>query len=149
MRLTDYLEKDLVVEDFHAGDKAEVLSFLVARLAEQCPEIDADEALKVFQEREKLGSTGIGDGVAIPHGKLAGMPRPLVLFARSRQGVPFDSLDGKPCHLIFLVAAPEGGAGLHLRILAHISRLARDPAMYRAMLDAPGFDALWQIFSGV
>ena len=81
-----------------------------------------------MNERERLGSTAIGDGIAIPHGKLRGISRILGVFGRSPQGVDFDSLDGNPTHLFFLLVAPEDSASLHLKALARVSRLFKDAA---------------------
>ncbi|HXN54964.1 MAG TPA: PTS sugar transporter subunit IIA, partial [Myxococcales bacterium] len=93
--------------------------------------------LEVLLEREKLGSTGIGEGVAIPHGKLAGVPSVIAAFGRSRAGIDFAAVDGKPARLFFLLFAPENSAGIHLKALARISRLLRSPTFRQAILDAP------------
>ena len=90
--------------------------------------LDRQEVIRVLQERERLGSTGIGEGVAIPHGKLKDLKRLLISFGRSRSGVDFDSMDGKPAHLFFLLVAPEESVGVHLKTLARISKLLKNPA---------------------
>jgi PTS system nitrogen regulatory IIA component len=91
----------------------------------------------VLAEREKLNTTGIGEGVAIPHGKLAGLPRLYASFGVSRAGVDFSSIDGKPTQLFFALVAPENSAGIHLKALARISRLFRNPQFREAILLAP------------
>ena len=148
MRLAEYLDKQLLLPDLAAGTKREAFITLVQRVSEVFPEFDSEQALRVLEERESLGTTGIGEGIAIPHCKVKDLSRLIVVVARSKNGVPFDALDQKPCHFIFLVLAPEGGAGLHLRILARISRLARDQAFCGAMFEAPDANALWMILSG-
>jgi len=125
MKITDYLTPELVVADLEANNKDEVLKLLAGKVANEVSGLDADEILAVLMEREALGSTGIGGGIAIPHGKLAGLENVVVLFARSGQGVDFVAVDGKPVHLIFLLLAPEGAAGIHLKLLAQISRMLK------------------------
>ena len=93
----------------------------------------------VILEREKLGSTGIGEGVAIPHGKMKGIDHILCAFGRSKKGIDFDAVDGKPVHIFFLLLAPEDSAGLHIQMLSRISRILRDPS-FRKQLTEQGDD---------
>lgn len=145
MRLSEYLEPELVLPDMKAANKAEALAELIAPLAGRITGFDRDQAVTVLMERESLGTTGIGDGIAIPHGKLAGLDRIVVVAGRSIQGVDFEALDFKPCHIFFLVLAPEQVTGLHLRILAHISRLLKDEVFRRSFLSAKSGEALWNL----
>jgi PTS system nitrogen regulatory IIA component len=92
--------------------------------------------VQALEDRERLNSTALGEGVAIPHGKLAGVKRVLAAFGRSSQGVDFSSLDGKPTHLFFLLVAPEDSAGAHLKALARISRLLKDQGFRAKLLRA-------------
>lgn len=147
MRLEEYLKKDLIIHELTASTKEEVLAELVQRVCRSNDEVDHDVALRVLHERERLGTTGIGDGIAIPHGKLTGLDTMIVAMGRSTGGLDFESLDGRPVHVVFLVLAPEHVAGMHLRILAHISRLLKDADFRRALLDAPDDEALWQLLS--
>lgn len=147
MRLGDYLDKDLVLADLSAKAKAEVLAELVQPVAGLRDGFDAERAQRVLLERENLGTTGIGDGVAIPHGKLENLDEIVLVVGRSLDGVEFDALDFKPCHIFFLVLAPEQVAGMHLRILAHISRLLKDDGFRRAFLEAPDKESLWKLLS--
>jgi PTS system nitrogen regulatory IIA component len=96
-------------------------------------------------DREKLGSTGVGEGIAIPHGKLAGLPKIVVGFGRSKTGVHFDAIDGKPVQILFLLIAPEDSPGTHLKALARISRLLKDVAFRQRLLAAQGADELMEI----
>jgi PTS system nitrogen regulatory IIA component len=96
-------------------------------------------------DREGLGSTGIGEGVAIPHGKIPGIDRLVAVFGRSPAGVQFASLDGKPARLFFLILAPENSAGMHLKALARISRLLKDPRFRERLLAAEGAEGLSQV----
>ncbi len=103
--------------------------------------------LHVLLEREKLGSTGIGDGIAIPHGKLAGLDEMVIAFGRSREGIDFEAMDGKPVHLFFLLMAPENSAGQHLKALAKISRMMKDELYRRALLEAKTHEDLVRIIA--
>jgi PTS system nitrogen regulatory IIA component len=103
--------------------------------------------VKTLLDREKLGSTGIGDGIAIPHGKLADLDELIVSFGRSRQGVEFDSMDGKPANLFFLLLAPENTTGLHLKALAKISKMLKDSAFRKKLIEAKSKDELYVIIA--
>lgn len=149
MQLADFLEQELIVDALQAEEKPAVLQELLVPLVKRFPEIDQTKAYEVLMEREKLGSTGIGEGIAIPHGKLDSLEKIVLVVGRSQQGVDFDALDHQPCHIFFLVLAPEAVAGLHLRILAHISRILKDPAFRRAFMEAEGRDGLWSLLSSV
>ena len=137
MRIADFLSPQATIADMHARTKNEVLRELSAALVRTHPNLQEDKLTEVLLEREKLGSTGIGEGVAIPHGKLPGMPQLLATFGVSRAGVDFESIDGKPTHLFFALVAPENSAGVHLKALARISRLFKNPRFRAAILEAP------------
>ena len=107
--------------------------------------LDLEEVIRVLLEREKLGSTGIGDGVAIPHGKLRGLKDLFISFGRSRGGVEFDSMDGKPVNLVFLLVAPEESVGVHLKTLARISKLLKNPAVRQRLVGASGSQEIYDI----
>lgn len=147
MKLSDYLAKDLILPELSARTKSEVLAELVASVGDSVPGFDAKRALEVLMEREYLGTTGIGDGVAIPHGKLESLDRIVLIVGRSLEGVDFEALDFKLCNIFFLVLAPEQVAGMHLRILAHISRLLKDEAFRRSFMEAEGRDGLWDVLA--
>jgi len=115
-----------------------VCSRAVRRPGPAYPSFSAQQLSDTLLEREKLGSTGIGEGVAIPHGKLPGLPGLLAAFGRKRAGVDFAAIDGKPTHLFFVLFAPDNSAGLHLKALARISRLFKQPQFRQAILNAEG-----------
>ena len=142
MKLMEILEKDAVILDLGNRDKREVLAEMAAGVAKVQPQIDAEELLDVLLEREKLQSTGIGDGVAIPHGKLAGLDRLVASFARSSTGVDFESIDGQPTHHIFLLVVPEHSGGKYLKALARISRFFRDPLFRQKLSQSQTLDDL-------
>jgi PTS system nitrogen regulatory IIA component len=147
MRIADFLREDLVFPDLAAADKPGVLGELCAGLARGLPGLSAPKLTEALIEREKLGSTGIGEGVAIPHGKIPGIPGLLAALGRKKAGVDFASIDGKPTHLFFVLFAPENSAGVHLKALARISRLFKQPGLRKAILEAESGPAIFRLIS--
>lgn len=147
MKIVDLLNPAAIAADLAATGKNEVLAELTDAVMKVENGLDRDEVIRVLQERERLGSTGIGDGVAIPHGKLKNLKELLISFGRSRRGVDFDSMDGKPAHLFFLLIAPENSVGVHLKTLARISKLLKNPAVRRRLIDASGNEDLYGIIA--
>jgi len=136
VNIQDMLKEAFIIEDLKSKTKKEVLAELSDVFLSDDMGIARDSMIEVLMEREKLGSTGIGDGIAIPHGKLTGLERLVVSFGRSSVGVDFDSLDGGPVHLFFLLMAPENSAGQHLKALAKISRMLKDVSFREALVKA-------------
>jgi len=136
MKISEILPEALVVPALQGQTKEAVVRELAERMAASHPEIDADRLVEVLWERERLGSTAIGDGIAIPHGKLPGLREVLGAFGRHLQGVDFQSLDGRPTQLFFLLVAPEDSVGAHLKALARVSRLLKDRAFRARLLAA-------------
>jgi PTS system nitrogen regulatory IIA component len=128
MKIMDILARDAIIVNLGVRTKREVLAEMAAALAKVEPKIAGDRLLEVLLEREALQSTGIGEGVAIPHGKLAGLDRLVATFARSHEGIDFESIDGQPTHHFFLLVVPEHSGGQYLKALARISRFFRDAA---------------------
>ncbi len=143
MKIIDILSKDRVVAELSARSKKDVIVELVRALALRG--VDPEGLVQVLLEREKLGSTGIGDGVAIPHGKLSEIGALMASFGRSKPGVEFDSLDGKPTHLFFLLVAAENSAGIHLKALARISRLFKDGMFRQTLMAARDQEELYRV----
>jgi PTS system nitrogen regulatory IIA component len=135
MKIVEFLQPAAVVGDLQGSTANAVLSELCRPLA-ATRRLDAQRLLETLLEREKLGSTGIGDGVAIPHGKIPGLPSLLASFGRSVPGVDFKAIDGRPTHLFFALFAPENSAGAHLKALARISRIFKSPAFRESVLHA-------------
>ena len=144
MKIMDILKKEFILEELKAKTKREVLVELATIFTRGKIKFDPEAMLRVLMEREKLGSTGIGDGIAIPHGKLAGLEEMVIAFGRSREGVDFEAMDGKPAHLFFLLMAPEDSAGQHLKALAKISRMLKDATFRKYLLAAKTHDNLYQ-----
>jgi PTS system nitrogen regulatory IIA component len=128
-------------------DKTSAIEEMAAWLASCYPQLDSKKVLDVLLERERISTTAIGEGVAIPHGKLAGVDRVLGVFARSPRGVDFASLDGEPTHLFFALIAPENAAADHLKALARISRLLKDDAFRRRLNEAQTQQELYAIIA--
>ena len=145
MKFSELINKNYIIPEFKNSTKKQVLEELVEALASNKGEIDKVELLNALLEREKLGSTGIGDGVAIPHGKLNGLDNIILLFGKSGQGVDFDAIDRKPVCLVFLLVAPADSAGLHLKALARLSRMLREKEFKNSLLMAPDTDTLLKI----
>ncbi|MBI5904094.1 MAG: PTS sugar transporter subunit IIA [Deltaproteobacteria bacterium] len=145
MRILDIVPPGAVVDGLRAETKEGVLRELSEAVCRLVPALSPDRLTSILMDREALGSTGIGEGVAIPHGKVAGIDRLVAAFGRSAGGVQFASLDGKPARLFFLVVAPENSAGMHLKALARISRLLKDERFRRKLLSAEGAEGLVRI----
>jgi PTS system nitrogen regulatory IIA component len=146
MKILDILTSDaLVAANLTGTTKTAVLRELAEHLARQYPEINAERLVDVLWERERLGSTAIGDGIAIPHGKLPGLRGVIGAFGRHAAGVDFDSLDGSPTHLFFLLVAPEDSVGQHLKALARVSRLLKDRAFRDKLIGATNGEELFRL----
>jgi len=136
MKITDFLDEASIIQDLRSISKKGVLEELSNVLVQSGKLADRDKVVEVLLEREKLGSTGIGDGIAIPHGKMKEIEGLVTSFGRSKKGVNFESIDNKPTHLFFLLIAPENSAGIHLKALARISRLLKDPSFRNRLMEA-------------
>ena len=146
MRIIDVLKEETIIAKLNATDKKGVLEELTGPVA-QLSGVDQEEMVRVLLERERLGSTGIGEGIAIPHGKLKSLQSLLVSFGRSQKGVDFEAIDGKPAHLFFLLLAPENSTGDHLRMLAGISRLLKDETFRQRLMTAPDRSGLYMVIA--
>ncbi len=144
MKITDILVREGSILDLVATGKDDLLAELAGALAAAEPSLERDSLLNVLREREALQSTGIGEGVAIPHGKVAGLDRLVATFARSTAGVDFESIDGQPTQLFFLLVVPEQSGGQHLKALARISRFFRDASFREKLLDAGNLDEIFR-----
>jgi PTS system nitrogen regulatory IIA component len=144
MKILDILPATNVIADLKGTSKLEVLQELAGVLADNQPSISKQRLVDVLLEREKLGSTAIGEGIAIPHGKLPKLPGVVAAFGRSQGGVDFQSLDGGKTQLFFLLVAPEEASGAHLKALARVSRLLRDKDFRARLLSAADAPAIHQ-----
>ena len=147
MKILEILDEELILSDLKAGGKKEAIEEMAKLAVRQDERLSLDLLLDVLLEREKLGSTGIGDGVAIPHGKVPGIDEVIAVFARSIEGIDFDSMDDKKAHLFFLLIAPENSSGAHLKALAKISRLMKEPKFRMGLMEAKSREEILRAFS--
>ncbi len=136
VNLLDFLPLPAIQIDLKSQTKKEVLKELVGALAEAHGIKNSGSILEALQEREELGSTGIGQGIAIPHGKSESVGKVVAALGISKRGIDFDALDGEPVYLFFMLVAPSNAAGIHLKILAKISRLLKDKFFRQALREA-------------
>jgi PTS system nitrogen regulatory IIA component len=144
MGLEEFLSADAVISNLKASSKRDVLSALAERAA-KLTGVPADDIRTALIEREQLGSTGVGKGVAIPHGKIEGLSRLVGVLARLEEPVEFDAVDDLPVDLVFLLLAPANATAAHLKALARVSRLLRDEDSRAALRGAKTAEALFAI----
>lgn len=145
MKICQYLKPELINSDLKAQNKEEVLTELADQIAGHFPGMKTVDVLQVLLDRERLGSTGIGEGFAIPHGKMKNIDRMIISFGRSRRGIPFESMDGKEAYYFFVLIAPEDSAGLHLKALAKISRFLKNSSFKESLSRAAGREELQKV----
>jgi PTS system nitrogen regulatory IIA component len=144
MKILDVLKKEAIVVDLKSKDKKGVLDELAAPVSKLAATRQND-LVRVLMERERLGSTGIGGGIGIPHGKLKALGMLILGFGISRSGVDFESMDGRPTHIFFLLLTPENSTGLHLKLLARISRLLKKESFKEKLLKATSQDEVMAV----
>jgi PTS system nitrogen regulatory IIA component len=138
------LKEAFILHDLKGTDKKDVLMELSDAIALQISNINRDDIFEALFAREQLGSTGMEEGVAIPHAKVQDLSSIVIAFGRSIKGVDFQSIDSKPTKLIFLLLAPEGSSGDHLKILARISRMLKDEEFRNQLLEAKGKEEIFK-----
>jgi len=147
MKIIELLNPKYILPDLKANTKRGVLEELAAALVSGQKEVNLQNVVEVLLERERLGSTGIGDNIAIPHGKLPQLSQMLLAFGRSTKGVDFDSMDGKASHLFFLLLAPVNASGLHLKALAKISRMLMSQTFRDSLMMSGGGEEILQLIA--
>lgn len=147
MKIVDLIQREMLLPSLRSTDKNGIIRELAAHVAANHPEIDKGELTRVLIEREGLASTAIGEGVAIPHGKLSAVHDIVAGLGRIRRGVDFDSMDGQPTYLFFVLVAPETSTGAHLKALARISRVFKNSEFRRRLLDAEDADQMYQVIA--
>ena len=140
MRISELLSPAAIDADLGASNKPGVLRELVGLVLKVQPDLDPNELVETLLRR-----TGIGDGVAIPHGKTSAVPKIVACVGRSARGVDFQSLDGLPTHIFFTLLVPDAQHGLHLKALARVSRLLKEATVRQALLDADDADAMYKV----
>ena len=147
MKIVDLIGRDMLVPSLSATDKRGILEELAGHIASRHPRIDRATLTRILIDREALASTAIGEGVAIPHGKLGAVNEIVACLGRAPAGVDFDSMDKQPTYLFFVLVAPESSTGAHLKALARISRVFKDAAFRRRLREAPDADAMWKVIA--
>jgi PTS system nitrogen regulatory IIA component len=145
MKIVDILHADCIIPELHSQNKEEVLEELTTALLKYKGNLNKEALVEVLLERERLGSTGIGDGIAIPFGKIRDLDELILLFGRSARGVEFDSMDGQPTHLFFLLMVPENSTGIHLRVLAKITRLLTSAHFRQRLMESGTREEIFQV----
>jgi nitrogen PTS system EIIA component len=145
MQLDQILKKEFINDNLSARNKDDTLAELVKTVIQGGLNLDYFSIIEILKRRESLGSTGIGEGIAIPHGKISTLDHIIVAFGRSIEGIAYDAIDGKPVHLFFLLLAPENSAGQHLKILAKISKMSKEADFRRKLLQAKSQNDLYKI----
>jgi len=146
MLLTDLVAPNAIIPALRVNSKKQLLQELAAKAAELSGQSER-MILETLQQRERLGSTGVGDGVAIPHGKLPKLAKLFGVFARLERGVDFEALDAQPVDLVFLLLAPETAGADHLKALARVARLLREPDVVRKLRDSRDAEALYAVLA--
>lgn len=146
MPLTDLVAPNAIVPALKVNGKKQAIQELAAKAAKLSGQNER-VIFETLMQREKLGSTGVGNGIAIPHGKLPKLERLFGLFARLDRGIDFEALDGQPVDLIFLLLAPEGAGADHLKALARVARLLRDGDVVRKLRDSRDAEALYAVLA--
>lgn len=144
MKIIDVLHKEAILVDLKATDKKAAIEELASPVA-QLASVDCKDMFRVLMDRELLGSTGIGDGIGIPHGKLKGLSSLMLGVGISRKGIDFESMDNRPTHIFFLLVTPENSAGLHLKLLARISRILKNESFKKKLMSAVNAEDIYAI----
>jgi len=147
MKIVDLIRRDMVLPDLAADSKHGVIRELATHLAERQGKLKVEDLSRVLIDREELASTAIGEGVAVPHGKMRSVDGIVACLGRSRRGVDFGAMDGQPTHLFFVMVAPESSTGAHLKALARISRVFKDSGFRRRLLEAPDAATMYEIMA--
>ncbi|MSP60570.1 MAG: PTS sugar transporter subunit IIA [Myxococcales bacterium] len=147
MKIIDFVREELIVPDLVGREKLPVLTELALHLASRVPGVDGEALVRVLVERERLASTAIGEGVAIPHGKFDAVGQLTACVGRSREGVNFESMDGRPTYIFFVLVAPQNSTGAHLKALARISRLFKDPGFRTRLMQAKDAAELFRVIA--
>lgn len=146
MPLTDLVTPNAIMPALKVNNKKQAIAELAAKAAVLTGQSERD-ILEILLQREKLGSTGVGNGVAIPHGKLPKLGKLFGLFAHLDRAVDFEALDNQPVDLVFLLLAPEGAGADHLKALARVARLLRDPVVFNKLRESRDADALYAVLA--
>ena len=149
MKILDFLSRDSLIPSLNATDKEGVLKELTSLLVTNNSIADGESVFQALMERERLGSTGIGDSIAIPHAKTASVDTLVAAFGRSEAGVEYYSVDDKPARFIFMLLAAETATGTHLKALARVSRLLKSEGFRQTVEKAADIDEIFEAIEEV
>ena len=144
MKILDVMQKEAILDDLKSQNKKGILEELVVPLT-GITGMSQEDLARVLMERERLGSTGIGGGIGIPHGKIKDLETLVLGFGLSRKGIEFESIDGQPTHIFFVLITPENSTGLHLKLLARISRILKNDHFKERLLNAADRQEIFDI----
>jgi PTS system nitrogen regulatory IIA component len=144
MKILEVMTKEAILDDLKSQNKKGILEELVVPLA-AITGLSQEDLTRVLMERERLGSTGIGGGIGIPHGKIRDLENLVLGFGLSRKGIDFESIDGLPTHIFFVLITPENSTGLHLKLLARISRILKNDQFKERLLRAADREEIFDI----
>ena len=147
MKLSQIIEQGDIIPELKAENKVGVLEELAEVICKHEPLLKKERLVQILMDREKLGTTGIGDGIAIPHGKIDVLKNPLLSFGKSKKGIDYDAIDNKPVYLFFLLVAPENSSGLHLHILARIAKLLKNNKFKKSLMEADTKEEIYKIIT--
>lgn len=147
MNITDFLKRPLVVANLRSTTKVDVLAELSCEISKVYSTVSYDMTVRTLLEREKLGSTGIQNGIAIPHGKIKGLQNIIIALGRSIKGIDFQAQDNKPSHIFFVLLAPEDAAGTHLKVLARLSKILNDASFRKSVMEAADASDIYQLIT--
>lgn len=147
MKLVELMHDKLIIPNLEATGKVDALVQMTQKIAEQYPEVNQESLYSLIMGREKLSSTGVGSGIAIPHAKLEGLTNHVIMFARSHLGVEFESIDNKPVHLIFMIVGPTSSTETHLKALARISKFLHDTSFREQLIIAQDKKEIYEAIS--
>jgi len=145
MNISDVLDKKAVIPNLKSQSKNEIIKELAEGLSSVVPNLNNEKLVESLLEREKLCSTAVDSGIAIPHAKLSGISNIVAQFGKSAQGIPFDSLDGKPTQLFFMIIAPENATGSHIHLLARISKIFKNPELRAKLIKSNNGDEIFEL----
>ncbi len=147
MKIVDLIKPEMILSALSSTSKPKIIKELAAYLAARHDKVEEAQLARVLIDREALASTAIGEGVAIPHGKLSSVSEIVACIGRAKGGVDFDSMDGQPTFLFFVLVAPENSTGAHLKALARISRVFKDSEFRARLLSAQDAGAMYDVIA--
>lgn len=146
MKIVEMLDESLMNLDLKSNDKASVIEEMIDMLVKEGFVLSKEPLLKAIMDREATASTGVGMGIAIPHGKSSAVTKPSIVFGKSKKGIDFEALDEQPSYIIFLIAVPENSANDHLKALSQLSRRLMNQEVREQLMKAESTEEVFKVF---